>query len=280
MTSIAFLRLGNMGTPMAGNLVNAGYTVRGFDPVPAARGRPPAKVSTSPAAVHLGGRGRRRGDHHAGAEPWSGCYAEVMPAARPARCSSTVRPSPSMTPAPCTPTPPNAASANSTPRYPGREGAVAGTLAFMVGGGPKRWTRPGGAGCHGGQDHPLRRLRRQPEPNSATTCCWPSSRSPSADVRARRETQSVRPSRCSTSSPARPAAAGQLRTNCPVRTRFHVASQQRFQARVRHRVDDKRPRTGDECGGLVRNVGPARQPRRPDLRPVRRAAPRPWTSAR
>ena len=37
MTTIAFLGLGNMGTPMAGNLVNAGYTVRGFDPVPAAR---------------------------------------------------------------------------------------------------------------------------------------------------------------------------------------------------------------------------------------------------
>ena len=37
MTTIAFLGLGNMGTPMAGNLVNAGYRVRGFDPVPAAR---------------------------------------------------------------------------------------------------------------------------------------------------------------------------------------------------------------------------------------------------
>jgi 3-hydroxyisobutyrate dehydrogenase len=37
MTTIAFLGLGNMGTPMAGNLVNAGYPVSGFDPVPAAR---------------------------------------------------------------------------------------------------------------------------------------------------------------------------------------------------------------------------------------------------
>ena len=36
MTVVAFLGLGNMGAPMAGNLVNAGYTVRGFDPVPAA----------------------------------------------------------------------------------------------------------------------------------------------------------------------------------------------------------------------------------------------------
>ncbi len=36
MTSIAFLGLGNMGGPMAANLVKAGHTVRGFDPVPAA----------------------------------------------------------------------------------------------------------------------------------------------------------------------------------------------------------------------------------------------------
>ena len=37
MTTIAFLGLGNMGAPMSGNLVNAGYPVRGFDPAPAAR---------------------------------------------------------------------------------------------------------------------------------------------------------------------------------------------------------------------------------------------------
>lgn len=36
MTTIAFLGLGNMGGPMAANLVKAGFTVRGFDPVPAA----------------------------------------------------------------------------------------------------------------------------------------------------------------------------------------------------------------------------------------------------
>lgn len=36
MTTIAFLGLGNMGGPMAANLVKAGHTVRGFDPVPAA----------------------------------------------------------------------------------------------------------------------------------------------------------------------------------------------------------------------------------------------------
>ena len=37
MTTIALLGLGHMGGPMAANLVNAEYTVRGFDPVPEAR---------------------------------------------------------------------------------------------------------------------------------------------------------------------------------------------------------------------------------------------------
>jgi len=36
MTRIAFLGLGNMGGPMAANLVNAGHSVAGFDPEPAA----------------------------------------------------------------------------------------------------------------------------------------------------------------------------------------------------------------------------------------------------
>lgn len=38
-TTIAFLGLGNMGGPMAANLVKAGYAVRGFDPVPLALDR-------------------------------------------------------------------------------------------------------------------------------------------------------------------------------------------------------------------------------------------------
>jgi 3-hydroxyisobutyrate dehydrogenase len=37
MTSIAFIGLGNMGGPMAANLVKAGHTVVGFDLVPASR---------------------------------------------------------------------------------------------------------------------------------------------------------------------------------------------------------------------------------------------------
>ena len=36
---VAFLGLGNMGSGMSENLVKAGFEVRGFDPVPAARER-------------------------------------------------------------------------------------------------------------------------------------------------------------------------------------------------------------------------------------------------
>ena len=36
MATIAFLGLGHMGGPMAANLIAAGHTVHGFDPVPAA----------------------------------------------------------------------------------------------------------------------------------------------------------------------------------------------------------------------------------------------------
>lgn len=37
MQKIAFIGLGNMGAPMAGNLVKAGFSLTGYDPVPAAR---------------------------------------------------------------------------------------------------------------------------------------------------------------------------------------------------------------------------------------------------
>ena len=36
MSTVAFLGLGNMGGPMAANLLGAGHTVHGFDPVAAA----------------------------------------------------------------------------------------------------------------------------------------------------------------------------------------------------------------------------------------------------
>ena len=52
MTTIAFLGLGNMGGPMAANLVKAGHTVRGFDPVPeAVKTAQDNGIETFPAAI-------------------------------------------------------------------------------------------------------------------------------------------------------------------------------------------------------------------------------------
>jgi 3-hydroxyisobutyrate dehydrogenase len=52
---IAFLGLGHMGGPMAANLVAAGHTVHGFDPVPALKAAAEAKgakvFDTGAAAV-------------------------------------------------------------------------------------------------------------------------------------------------------------------------------------------------------------------------------------
>jgi 3-hydroxyisobutyrate dehydrogenase len=136
MTTIAFLGLGNMGTPMAGNLVNSGYTVRGYDPMPAACRAAADKAVTvadsGPAAVE-------------GADVVitmlpdgtlvKECYAEVMPAAQAGALfidSSTIAVD-------------DARSVHAyaaergfaqldAPVSGGVKGAVGGTLAFMVGG--------------------------------------------------------------------------------------------------------------------------------------------------
>jgi len=136
MTTIAFLGLGNMGGPMSGNLVDAGHTVRGFDPVPAAREAAAEKgvtVLESAAAAVQGadvvvtmlpnGTLVRQ------------CYADVMPAATKGALfidSSTIAVD-------------DARSVHAyaaergfaqldAPVSGGVKGAVAGTLAFMVGG--------------------------------------------------------------------------------------------------------------------------------------------------
>ncbi len=136
MTTIAFLGLGNMGTPMSGNLVNAGYTVRGYDPVPAAR---QAATDKGVAVLESGA------DAVAGADVVitmlpngnlvKQCYGEVMPAAGEGTLfidSSTIA----------------VGDAREVHGYAGErgfaqldapvsggvKGAVAGTLAFMVGG--------------------------------------------------------------------------------------------------------------------------------------------------
>ena len=136
MTTIAFLGLGNMGAPMAANLVKAGNVVRGFDPIPAARssaaGDGVAVFEDAVAAV-------------AGADVVvtmlpngvlvRQCYADVMPAATAGALfidSSTIAVDDA-----------RAVHDYATDRgfaqldapvSGGVKGAIAGTLAFMVGG--------------------------------------------------------------------------------------------------------------------------------------------------
>ncbi|MEX3647724.1 3-hydroxyisobutyrate dehydrogenase [Mycolicibacterium porcinum] len=136
MSTIAFLGLGNMGGPMAANLVTAGHTVRGFDPVPAAQEAAKANgVNVFPTGA----------DAVAGADVVitmlpngalvKSCYAEVLPAAAEGALfidSSTISVD-------------DAREVHKlalehgfaqldAPVSGGVKGAVAGTLAFMVGG--------------------------------------------------------------------------------------------------------------------------------------------------
>ena len=136
MTTIAFLGLGNMGGPMAANLVSAGHTVHGFDPVTALKEAAAAKGATVFDAA---------ADAVAGADVVitslpngdivKSVYAEVVPAATSGALlidTSTI----SVDDA-------RAVNAQATERglaqidapvSGGIKGATAGTLAFMVGG--------------------------------------------------------------------------------------------------------------------------------------------------
>jgi 3-hydroxyisobutyrate dehydrogenase-like beta-hydroxyacid dehydrogenase len=136
MTSIAFLGLGHMGLPMAGNLVNAGYSVRGFDPVPAAR------EAAGDKGIEVAATGA---EAVAGADVVitmlpngtlvKECYGEVMPTAHKGALfidSSTIAVDDARAV--------HAYAAErgfaqlDAPVSGGVKGAVAGTLAFMVGG--------------------------------------------------------------------------------------------------------------------------------------------------
>jgi 3-hydroxyisobutyrate dehydrogenase len=134
--TIAFLGLGNMGGPMAANLISAGHAVRGFDPVPAAAAAAAANgakvfdstvdaVTEADVVITMLPNGDivRR------------CYAEVLPAARAGALfidSSTISVNDARE---------VHAQAEShgfsqldAPVSGGVKGAVAATLAFMVGG--------------------------------------------------------------------------------------------------------------------------------------------------
>jgi len=136
MTTIAFLGLGNMGGPMAANLVAAGHTVRAFDPVAALKEAAEAKG----ASVFDSGAGAvAEADVVITSLPngnvVKSCYAEALPAAKAGALfidTSTISVDDARD------IHEQAAARGlaqlDAPVSGGIKGAVAGTLAFMVGG--------------------------------------------------------------------------------------------------------------------------------------------------
>jgi 3-hydroxyisobutyrate dehydrogenase len=136
MTTIAFLGLGHMGGPMAANLLAAGHTVRGFDPVAELKGAAEAKGAK---VFDSGAEAAADSDVVITSLPNGGivkaCYAEVLPAARERTLfidTSTISVDDARTI--------NSQAAErgfaqlDAPVSGGVKGATAGTLAFMVGG--------------------------------------------------------------------------------------------------------------------------------------------------
>jgi 3-hydroxyisobutyrate dehydrogenase len=136
MTTIAFLGLGNMGGPMAANLVAAGHTVHGFDPVVTLRDAAAEKG----AAVYTSGAEAAAGADVVITSLPNGdivkaAYAEVLPVARDGALlidTSTISVDDART---------IHAQAGErglaqidAPVSGGIKGATAGTLAFMLGG--------------------------------------------------------------------------------------------------------------------------------------------------
>jgi 3-hydroxyisobutyrate dehydrogenase len=136
MSSIAFLGLGNMGGPMSANLLGAGHTVRGFDPVPTAAATAAAGgVEVLDSAADAVAEADVVITMLPNGDIVKRCYAEVLPAARAGALfidSSTIsvndaRDVHSQAES-------HGVSQLDAPVSGGVKGAVAGTLAFMVGG--------------------------------------------------------------------------------------------------------------------------------------------------
>lgn len=136
MATVAFLGLGHMGGPMAANLVSAGHTVRGFDPVPELRvAAADQGVQTFDSGAEAVGKADVVLTSLPNGDVVKQCYAELLPAAKSGALfidTSTI----SVDDA-------RAIHAQATERgfaqldapvSGGVKGAVAGTLAFMVGG--------------------------------------------------------------------------------------------------------------------------------------------------
>ncbi|AXN42991.1 3-hydroxyisobutyrate dehydrogenase [Mycobacterium marinum] len=133
---IAFLGLGHMGAPMSANLIGAGHTVRGFDPVPAAASAAAAKGATmfDSAAEAVAGADVIITMLPNGAVV-KRCYAEVLPAARSGALfidSSTISVNDAREVHALAES--HGMAQLDAPVSGGVKGAVAGTLAFMVGG--------------------------------------------------------------------------------------------------------------------------------------------------
>ncbi|MGW4097874.1 3-hydroxyisobutyrate dehydrogenase [Mycobacterium sp. NPDC004974] len=136
MSTIAFLGLGNMGGPMAANLVTAGHTVRGFDPVPAAQ---EAAKANGVNVFATGAEAVTGADVVITMLPngalVKSCYAEVLPAAAEGALfidSSTISVDDAREVH--TVALEHGFAQLDAPVSGGVKGAVAGTLAFMVGG--------------------------------------------------------------------------------------------------------------------------------------------------
>lgn len=136
MATVAFLGLGHMGGPMAANLVSAGHTVRGFDPVLDSMA---AAADQGVQTFDSGAEAVRKADVVLTSLPDGDvvkqCYAELLPAAKSGALfidTSTI----SVDDARAI----HAQAAErgfaqlDAPVSGGVKGAVAGTLAFMVGG--------------------------------------------------------------------------------------------------------------------------------------------------
>ncbi|MGX9790003.1 3-hydroxyisobutyrate dehydrogenase [Mycobacterium sp. MMS18-G62] len=136
MTTIAFLGLGHMGGPMAANLLAAGHTVRGFDPVPAAK-----EVAASKGAQIFDSvaQAAEEADVVITSLPngniVKAVYDEALPAAKPGALfidTSTISVDDAR--AIHTQATERGFAQLDAPVSGGVKGATAGTLAFMVGG--------------------------------------------------------------------------------------------------------------------------------------------------
>lgn len=143
LSTVAFLGLGKMGGPMAANLAAAGHTVRGFDPVPAVAELAAEKgVQLFDTAAAAATEGDVVITMLPNGEIVKRCYAEVLPAAAAGALfidSSTISVDDARQVSFLAAE--HGFAQLDAPVSGGVKGAVAGTLAFMIGGDEEAVTR-------------------------------------------------------------------------------------------------------------------------------------------